>query len=168
MTPKNLEALWYFAYGSNMQRVTFVERRGMRPQRSLAGRLHGHRLTFDLPVGPGERGVANLAADDACVTHGVLHLISFDEFSRLDQSEGVHVGYYARAAITVIDRDERPVEAWTYVSPHGVDGRKPSQRYLNLLLEGAREHELPADYIRRLEELELAVDERLKTPAELA
>ena len=40
-------------------------------------------------------------------------------------------------------------------------GRKPSARYLGLLLEGAREHALPQDYLRRLEGLELAVDERL-------
>jgi gamma-glutamylcyclotransferase len=159
-------AIWYFAYGSNMQRATFVERRGMRPQRSLAGRLHGYRLTFDLPVGPGERGVANLTADVACVTHGVLHLISAEELAILDRTEGVHNNYYARAAVAVVDRDERSVEAWTYISSRGVAGRKPSARYLSLLLEGAREHDLPAEYVRALEALDIAVDERLKAPIE--
>ena len=33
MSSQNAEGLWYFAYGSNMQRATFVERRGMRPLR---------------------------------------------------------------------------------------------------------------------------------------
>jgi len=161
------EALWYFAYGSNMQLATFVDRRGMRPQRSVAGRLRGYRLTFDLPVGPGERGVANLVVDFACTTHGVLHLISNEEFATLDRTEGVHNGYYTRVSVTVMDRDGHHVEAWTYVSNHGVAGRKPSERYLNLLLEGAREHELPADYIRTLEAFDLAVDERLKTAGDV-
>jgi cation transport regulator ChaC len=156
------EALWYFAYGSNMQRATFVQRRGMRPQRSVAGRLLGYRLTFDLPVGPGERGVAN----HACTTHGVLHLISEAEFATLDRTEGVHSGYYTRVPVMVRESEGRDVEAWTYVSSHGVAGRKPSERYLNLLLEGAREHDLPADYIRALEAFDRAVDERVQAPGE--
>jgi len=57
--------------------------------------------------------------------------------------------------------------AAVYVSSHGVAGRKPSERYLNLLLEGAREHELPADYIRTLEAFDLAVDERSKTAGDV-
>jgi len=46
------------------------------------------------------------------------------------------------------------------VSTHNVAGRKPSPRYLGLLVEGAREHDLPPDYIRQLEAIELAIDER--------
>jgi len=158
---ENLEPLWYFAYGSNMQRATFVGRRGMRPQRSLAGRLDGYRLTFNLPVGPGERGVANLITEAGYVTHGVLHLISSEEFERLDRTEGVGVGYYVRAPVVVLDSDGCSIDAWTYLSVRGVVGRKPSARYIALLLEGAREHGLPVDYIRALEALDLAIDERL-------
>jgi gamma-glutamylcyclotransferase len=155
------ELLWYFAYGSNMQRATFVARRGMRPRRSVAGYLAGYRLTFDLPVGPGERGVANLAADGAATTHGVLHLITPEEFTILDRTEGVGNGYYGRTAVTVVDREATRIEAWTYVSSRGAPGRKPSARYMGLLLEGAREHDLPVTYVRELEAIELAIDERL-------
>ena len=156
-----MERLWYFAYGSNMQRATFVERRGMRPERSVWGRLDGYRLVFDLPVGPGERGVANLAADVRASLHGVLHLITEEEFERLDRTEGVNNGYYRRLAVDVIDRAAERVRAWTYASPHGVAGRKPSARYLGLLVEGALEHELPDEYLDELRRFELAVDERI-------
>ena len=118
-------------------------------------------MTFDLPVGPGERGVANLAVDAAAITHGVLHLITPDDFTILDRTEGVGNGYYGRTAVAVVDRDDARIEAWTYVSSHGAPGRKPSARYMGLLLEGAREHDLPAAYIRELEAIELAIDERL-------
>jgi cation transport regulator ChaC len=155
------DALWYFAYGSNMQRATFVERRGMRPQRSVWGRLHGYRLTFHLPVGPGERGVANVIPDASATTYGVLHLITSEEFDRLDSTEGVGSGYYRRHSVEVVDRNGEKVAAWIYVSPHGVAGRKPSARYLALLLEGAIEHEVPDDYLRELRAFELAVDERI-------
>jgi len=157
------ESLWYFAYGSNMQRATFVERRGMRPQRSVWGRLHGYRLAFHLPVGPGERGVANVIPDASATTYGVLHLITSEEFDRLDRTEGVGNGYYQRRSVAVIDRDGASTSAWTYVSSHGVTGRRPSARYLGLLLEGAIEHEVPEDYLRELRALELAVDERISS-----
>jgi len=157
------DALWYFAYGSNMQRATFESRRRMRPLRAVSGRLHGYRVTFDLPVGPGERGVANLAVDATATTYGALYLLTVEDFDRLDRTEGVDKSYYHRVGVAVIDRDEQPIEAWTYISPHGKPGRKPSARYLGLLLEGAAEHDLPDDYVRELRAWELAVDERLES-----
>src|SRR5262249_47218899 len=83
---------WYFAYGSNMSRAIFCERRGMCPTVSRWGVLDGFRLCFDLPIGPGERGVANVVPEPGARTFGVLHLLTPTELDRLDRTEGVHVG----------------------------------------------------------------------------
>jgi cation transport regulator ChaC len=149
----------YFAYGSNMQRATFVGRRGMQPRSSRPGRLDGFDLRFDLPVGPGERGVANLAVAPGAVVHGVLYSISTAEASILDRTEGVDRGLYERLAVRVIT-EEGSEDAFTYLSRHREERRKPSARYLGLLLEGAREHGLPVGYLERLAAWPLAVDER--------
>ena len=153
--------LWYFAYGSNMQRATFEGRRGMRPVESCCGRLDGWRLCFDLPVGRGERGVANLTPDESSHVYGVLHRITPAEFERLDRTEGVGNGYYRREFVTVDTLERERITAVTYVSTHGVAGRKPSARYLGLLLEGADEYGLPREYVETLQRLDLAHDERL-------
>ncbi len=154
--------LWYFAYGSNMSGSIFLERRQMRPLATRRGCLEGHRLCFDLPVGPGERAVANIRRHAGSSVWGVLYLLSAEEFDRLDRTEGVHRGFYARAAVDVTaDGDER-IPAFTYLSRSSVEGRKPSARYRGLLLEGAKQHQLPAEYVRELESLELARDERLE------
>ena len=153
--------LWYFAYGSNMQRATFCERRGMCPDRSVWARVDGYRLCFDLAVGPGERGVANVLADSSASVHGVLHRISAQEAERLDRSEGVPGGYYTRVVVdAVIEGGADMLEAFTYTSTRGVPDRKPSPRYMGLLREGALEYGLPAHYVNYLDEFELAVDER--------
>ena len=55
------EALWYFAYGSNMSPAIFLERRAMRPLATRRASLDGHRLCFNLPVGPGERGSSSIS-----------------------------------------------------------------------------------------------------------
>ena len=158
------DALWYFAYGSNMQRATFCERRGLEPASSTWARLGGYRLCFDLAVGPGERGVANIVADSEANVHGVLHLISPVQAQRLDRSEGVHRGYYDRVVVRALVEGSRPVQAFAYTSRHGIEGRKPSERYMGLLIEGAEEHALPADYLDYLRGFELAVDERAAPP----
>src|SRR5205807_3974084 len=68
--------LWYFGYGSNMSRSIFCERRGMRPLATRWGWLEGYRLCFNLPIGPGERGVANLEPEAGARTCGVLYLLT--------------------------------------------------------------------------------------------
>lgn len=154
------EGIWYFGYGSNMSRAIFLERRGMRPLATGWGWLEGHRLCFNLPIGPGERGVANLQPEPGARTCGVLYLLTAEDLERLDRSEGVHVGLYRRLPIHVaIDGEER-VAAFTYHSTFASAGRKPSARYIGLLLDGARENGLPEEYLSFLQGFELAFDER--------
>ncbi|HYR96267.1 MAG TPA: gamma-glutamylcyclotransferase [Candidatus Binatus sp.] len=155
---------WYFAYASNLCRAIFAERRGMRALVSRRARLDGHRLTFDLPVGPGERGVANVEPDEAAHVWGAAYLLEREDCDRLDRSEGVHVGIYHRIAVDVTFDDGEVVQAFTYRSSWKTPGRKPSPRYLGLILDGAREHELPGEYVRFLESLERARDERVPPP----
>src|SRR4029453_13165375 len=155
------ETLWYFAYGSNLNLATFTGRRRMRPLQMRWGWLNGYRLCFDIPVGPGERGVANICAEAGARICGVLYQLTNDAAGRLDRTEGVEQGVYRRIPVTVtVDGDQR-IEAFAYQSTLTMDGRRPSARYIGLLLEGAREHRLPDEYVRYLESIELAVDERL-------
>jgi cation transport regulator ChaC len=157
-------SLWYFAYGSNLCRATFIERRGMYPLAVRRARLDGYRLTFDLPVGPGERGVANLTLDPTAATWGVCYLLEPAACAHLDRTEGVDRGYYRRVDVSVVEEHGAPLAAFAYQGAVSVPGRKPSARYLGLLLAGAREHGLPAEWVRYLEGLELAVDERAPAP----
>ena len=153
------DAIWYFAYGSNMCRAIFFERRKMRPLHTRWGWLLDFEIRFNIPVGPGERGVANVEPRPGVHTCGVLYSLTPQDFDRLDRTEGVHVGLYRRIPIEVTIAEER-VAAFTYQSALTQAGRKPSPRYMGLLLDGARHHALPPEYIRYLESIELAQDER--------
>jgi hypothetical protein len=153
--------LWYFAYGSNLDPDTFLGRRGMRPVAAQIACLAGHRLVFDLPVGPGERAVANLLAEAGAFVRGVAYHLTLADAERLDRTEGVHLGAYRRLPVVVEAAGGVLTPAFTYDSPHRVAGRKPSERYLGIILRGARHHGLPRDWIGWLDSLERAVDERL-------
>jgi 2-hydroxychromene-2-carboxylate isomerase len=154
------ECLWYFAYGSNMSPAIFTGRRGMRPDATRWGWLAGYRLVFDLPIGPGERACANVVADGGARMAGVLHRLTPAEAERLDRTEGVPAGVYRRIAVEVETEEAERVRAFTYQSALTTTGRRPSARYLGLLLDGARHHGLPADYVAWLEGFDLAFDER--------
>jgi cation transport regulator ChaC len=159
------EHVWYFAYGSNLDPETFVGRRRMRPTESCVAVLRGYRLVFDLPIGDGERACANVldAAEDSI--HGVAYRITHAEAARLDASEGVPRAYQ-RLAVSLERSEGSALVAFTYVSSLRRTGRKPSERYLNLLLRGARHHGLPSSWIDVLRATELAIDER-RTQLEL-
>lgn len=155
------ERLWYFGYGSNMCRATFIERRKMQPGTARAARLGGYRLCFDIPVGPGERGVANVVVDPASEVWGVAYELSTADFDRLDRTEGVPFGLYRRVSVDLVTADDDQIAAFTYQSRVSMPGRKPSARYMGLLLSGARENNLPAAYLQYLEAIELGADERV-------
>ena len=164
MSDKTKALTWYLAYGSNMNREIFESRRGMRPIQAQPALLEDYRLRFDLAVGPGERGVANLESQAGARIWGVLYLITVEQSEHLDRTEGVPRGAYRRVPVSaVVDGSER-IAAFTYQSNRISLGRKPSPRYLGLLIEGATQHSLPPDYLNYLRNFELAADDRLSEP----
>ncbi len=155
---------WYLAYGSNMNRGIFESRRGMRPIQAKPALLQNYRLRFNLAIGPGERGVANLESQAGARTWGVLYLITVEQSEHLDRTEGVPRGAYRRIPVSAIVDGSEQIAAFTYQSARISLGRKPSPRYIGLLIEGGVQHGLPPGYLHHLRSFELADDERLSEP----
>lgn len=142
---------WYFAYGSNMQRATFSGRRGISYNRALAARIAGWRIAFDkMPLFPIGESFATLVADPHGEALGVLYEIGAEELAHVELTEGVLIGNYERATVTatpLLPLPEKTVNAVTLVSSRRREGMRPSRRYMDLLIEGAREHQLPESYV---------------------
>ncbi|MGH7945344.1 MAG: gamma-glutamylcyclotransferase family protein, partial [Opitutaceae bacterium] len=142
-------SVWYFAYGANMGTEVLVRRRGVQPLRSEAARLEGYRLVFTQAGVPIiEPCFASIEAAPGEAVHGVLHYLAVDTAEHLDQFEGPT---YERIAVSVEGSKNGLINAWTYQARHPIAGLVPSRRYLNLIIDGAREFALPEDYIRSLE-----------------
>ena len=142
------EALWYFAYGANMNRRIFVERRGMRPLSSEPAKLARHALRFAAPGIPVmEPAFATIVPSDDTEVHGVLYQLSSREFTRLGRLEAT----YHVAEVPVIGSRQGVTSARVYCVAHPKAGLKPSRRYLTALCEGARQAGLPDDYVKWLE-----------------
>jgi hypothetical protein len=109
-------ALWYFAYGSNLDPRTFLGRRSMRPLATRCGLLRDFELCFDLPVGPGERGVANVRPRAGAHVWGVAYQLLPEECDRLDRTAGVPFGADARRAVELAIPDGGARDSFTFCS----------------------------------------------------
>ncbi|HUK31292.1 MAG TPA: gamma-glutamylcyclotransferase [Candidatus Acidoferrum sp.] len=144
-----------FAYGSNMCSGRF---RAYRVHPDGAGRgalLRGYRLLFNKRSTDGS-GKANVEAREAAEVWGVLYSIPDADLPTLDDGE---VGY-ERVTLPVRTADNAESQAWVYIaSPANTDdGLRPYTWYKRFLVEGAREHALPPEYIASLENIDAAQD----------
>jgi len=126
---------------------------GSREMRSLsieAAVLPGFRLAFNEPGIPFfEPAFANIVKDNAAECEGVLYRITAEDLIRLDFTEGR--GAYDIIDVSVIGRSSGPVMAKTFKSKISIEGLLPTQRYMALLIDGARERGLSSEWIQGLE-----------------
>ena len=147
------EDTWYFAYGSNMSVDRKTDRTGTIRQQ-IRCRLDGHRLVFNKRADEG--GVyANIECNETTEVWGVLYLCDQAAIKSLDEKEGVASGHYERTKIQVENSSGELIECETYIAglDHICQEGTPSPDYLQHLLNGARDHDLPSWYIDDIRKL---------------
>jgi len=144
-------SFWYFAYGSNMASATLRDRRGITYERAIPSRAVGWQLVVDKPpLVPIGESFANIIPHDGSEVMGVAFKIAAADLDHIDLSEGVLIGNYERITIVVEPlqpNGSAPLQAFTLTSDRRDPSLHPSQRYMDLLITGALEHELPAAYV---------------------
>lgn len=129
--------------------------KGVNPIASSRGVLYGWRLRFNVAhFFSHEGGVGNIEPTSSTTDKvwGVLHYCNQSDLSLLDSAEAYGYGY-DRTSVTVKSVG-RLVEAVTYIGLESFldDTCLPSQRYLNILIDGAIGSQLPNHYIEALRE----------------
>jgi gamma-glutamylcyclotransferase (GGCT)/AIG2-like uncharacterized protein YtfP len=139
----------YFAYGANLNLRGFRRR---CPGASVAGRarLPGYRLSFTRYSRAEKGGVADIVPEPGAEVWGALYEVDERCLAALDDYEGAPRAY-RRATVRVLDDAGREREAIAYLANRTGDFA-PSRQYLALIARGARDHGLPDDYVRALEE----------------
>lgn len=143
----------YFGYGSNIN-STSLRAKGVLPKRSYKGRLPGYRLKFNVEHWfRHEGGMGNIEPSENpgdCV-EGMVHECSEEDLEALDRMEAYGVGY-DRVRIEV-QTPEGLKDALAYIGlPQVINANcLPTQRYLNILLKGAKAAGFTKEYIAGLE-----------------
>ena len=136
----------YFAYGSNLSSARLLARVPSARARGAA-RLDGFALRLDKPGADGS-GKANLLATPGALVWGVVYQLDPSDWPALDACEPG----YERTAVRVA-LDGAPLAAQTYCSPLYGPGLAAFRWYHRHLVDGAREHGLPEEWIALIEAL---------------
>lgn len=117
-----------------------------------AGLLFGYRLVFNKKRTIDNSGKANVERREGSDVWGVLYTIPDGDLHTLDEGEG---GYH-REQLSVGLPDNTNTDAWVYIAtrPTHDAGLRPYTWYKRFLVEGAREHSLPPEYIAELKRIE--------------
>jgi len=144
----------YFAYGSNMDTQRL---RSHAPSATVVGpaKLLDKSIVFNKRSTDGS-GKANLVDSPGDVVWGVLFELDSTELDRLDRAERG----YERTTLTVWSAGGNSVMAQVYTSAQFTANPVPYDWYKNLVLAGAREHELPRQYLDYLQHLPSKPDQR--------
>ena len=137
----------YFAYGTNMSTKRLKERVRSARHRGCA-KLPNKRLVCNKKSKDGS-SKANLTDSSGATVWGVLYEIDSAELDKLD---GVESGYI-RISLDVTTDQDSWVKAYIYVSSELTGDARPYDWYKELMIRGAREHQLPASYMKYLEQI---------------
>lgn len=136
-------AVWYFAYGSNMDMARLYDARlkprGVPIAARALGRLEGWTLAFNKSWHRfSGGGAANILRDPAGITFGTLNLMPPEGLDILDHYEGVAGGHYERRTLAVTHQGTgETVDAVAYVALSELDANLiPPRFYLDHLLAG--------------------------------
>ena len=146
----NGKDVFYFAFGSNMLSSIFNGVRALSPLSVEAAVLRGYRIAFTEPGIPFfEPAFANIEKDDMAACEGVLYRITAEDLAHLDFTEGR--GAYDIIDVAVVGSVSGAVAAKAFTSKITMEGLLPTRRYLQLLIDGARERGLSREWIGMLE-----------------
>lgn len=141
------ETSLYYAYGSNLTTARMVARiASARP--ICAARAQHFRLSLG-KAGRDGSGKATLVAATGAFVWGIVYAIDPGAWPQLDRFEPG----YERVRIPLATERGRPLAATTYIAPETAPDPTALRWYKRLIVGGAQEHGLPADYISRLERL---------------
>jgi gamma-glutamylcyclotransferase len=147
---------FYFAYGSNMNRNQ-LRSRGVRPLSAAVAKLPDHRISFHGYSRTWDGAVETVVSAPGQEVWGVIYKLTFSDGDTLDSWQDVRLdgtGAYFLCPARVIDTEGRTHPVVLYKKDVLGTPEKPSQEYLDFIIQGALEHGLPSAYIEGLRQME--------------
>ncbi len=129
--------VWYFAYGSNLDRKKFEKRAGKYLE-SRKAVLRDYRICFNTFHPGWNCGVADIVESKGDDVYGVVYRIKEEQLSRLDKAVGVPQFY--RRMIVEVETEKGVVTAYTYTTVKKRGFVAPSEAYLGHILKGLKQH----------------------------
>ena len=152
----------YFAYGSNMCTGRLKDKERCPSCKPICvAKLIGHELRFHKLSKKDCSGKADAykTENDADVVWGVVFSIDEREEKKLNNAEGLGHGYN-KSIVEVVDREDTVHQAKIYKADEDVinPNLRPYSWYKRFVIEGARQHNLPEEYINQINQFQATED----------
>jgi hypothetical protein len=137
--------------------MSFTQLRGRCPSAAFLFKatLPGRQIAFTRTSLKRKCGVADIVQATGGIVWGAVFEISDDEIPALDGAEGVDADAYQRRFCTVFREGdpqvEQQVQAYFAIARPGT--HVPNAQYLDAIITGAIDCELPPDYIAELRKI---------------
>ena len=163
--------IWYFAYGSNLNVAQMKKRIGeWKAERKAA--LKNYRLTFNgYSAKWDNKGVADIVESEGNSVKGAIYRISEEQLAILDICEGykgiegrnIYNRNVPERPMYVISGGEEVGVVTYYVADAARQSKfnKPSDKYLETIIEGLRHHGWGEDVVREVKEIAKSRGERI-------
>jgi gamma-glutamylcyclotransferase len=116
----------------------------------FAAALGSHRLTFSKRSKDGSgKCDAQYTGDERDFVWGVVFELLNLEKKKLDEAEGLGFGYLEKA-VTVSGPEGEDVATLTYYASEKDESLRPYSWYLRFVVDGAKQHGLPLEYLSTL------------------
>lgn len=147
----------YFAYGSNML-TKRLQARVPSSSKVINASLNGYSIAFHKRSTDGS-AKCNILSKNKSVVCGIVFNIEKTEKPVLDRAEGLGTGYM-QERVTVKNKNGQIMNPFTYIASENYidDSLNPYKWYKTLVLEGAIEHGLPSNYIKKIQQVKAVSD----------
>jgi gamma-glutamylcyclotransferase (GGCT)/AIG2-like uncharacterized protein YtfP len=129
--------MYYFAYGSNLSEKRMIEERKIKFLQRKKATLPNFKLIFNkLSKDNPQVAFANIQREEGSLVEGAVYEIENKDSAILDRFEGFPK-HYTKEIVRVISEGEE-IYAVVYIANPTMtrENLKPTQNYLNYLLEG--------------------------------
>ncbi len=130
-------AMYYFAYGSNLNRKQMLERCPDSKPEFIAA-LPNYKLVFVGWSRQWRGGIASIKHFRGERVHGAIYEVSDRDLRRLDSYEG-YPRNTNRLNVMVFNEDGEPIQAVPYIKAGQSEETQPSPEYLSVIQQGYRD-----------------------------
>ncbi len=145
-----MDYIWYFAYGSNLNKKQVIERINDY-KKSKPAILKDYKLTFNIYSDARNGGVADIIKSENDKVYGAIYLIPKKDYEKVEKT-GLMSGRYKKKEVNVLVNEEI-ISAKTFEVVNKNDFIKPSESYLNTIIEGLKDHGYNNEVIRKVKHI---------------
>ena len=142
--------MYHYGYGSNLN-LDFLKQYCPSARFVMKAYLPNFEVQFRYWSEKRNGGISTIISAPGELVHGVVYDVSVKDIEELDILESVPQGLYKRETFKVLGENGKWHDADLYHVSEPKGPFTPSKSYVELMLNGAKEHGLASEYIKKIE-----------------